>query len=543
MKQPDASAKWILLAGGGDEDLENWRIRFDQLERRISSFPNLAPFIGVNLQQQSTLDSALALLERCDGNMPILAIINADLNSINNDPNLDSPAVQLMRHLHQQAKIPVLVNTEDPAESALRCVLECAERQLWSNKTPRGETIDRALAVALNNLVESNKHRRLIIRVAPNSITYRIMFGAYTYTPREKPYVTPLTVNQLFQDAENYTPITRETNWLKDVSELARASFNHMISEPLGPAMVSLIERIYHWDTSPPDDAPLLDLRFEFNLDEYGGARYFSLPFELFCTQQENLNERHYLCRQIPMARRLHLDESIAANDADRRFINGKTKKRLLFIGIDFEGQILIEPEDGAPTTARSQSVESLPSIVEEKRLLRTLAARSNGELVVDVAETSNLRGIALIEYLQTKVTDGNYDILHFAGHSITIGSTTALIVPGETRTLGQQISMHMVRKWIKDGHCKLLVLSSCSAASPLAARIAMEGGAMGMLAFRWPVDDSQCTRFIKHFYEEFCKPSNKHGFAGAYRRACEGTHAEKPWLPTWASAVAVVRD
>ncbi|MNN73860.1 CHAT domain protein [compost metagenome] len=92
-------------------------------------------------------------------------------------------------------------------------------------------------------------------------------------------------------------------------------------------------------------------------------------------------------------------------------------------------------------------------------------------------------------------------------------------------------------------GKCKLLVLSSCSGASVRTALEVMRAGAAGVLAFRWQVEEESCALYIERFYDVYLDAAQPKGLAEAYRYACKAAQGDAGDLPTWASAMAIVRD
>lgn len=107
--------------------------------------------------------------------------------------------------------------------------------------------------------------------------------------------------------------------------------------------------------------------------------------------------------------------------------------------------------------------------------------------------------------------------VFHFAGHSMTDANETALVVaagsgggvPGFARMGADQISRMDLK------HCRLAVLSACSAEKPklleerpssgLATALLM-AGVRGVLAPRWDLDSDVALTYSKNFYETLDK-------------------------------------
>ena len=148
-----------------------------------------------------------------------------------------------------------------------------------------------------------------------------------------------------------------------------------------------------------------------------------------------------------------------------------------------------------------------------------------------------------LLRELEDQVTTGDFDIVHFAGHSVTLdgGGGTFLILPGKSGE-GIAVSVREIAEWIRQGGCNLVfVLSSCSGSSLRTAIETMRAGAKAALGFRWDVNDRACVEYFRRFYTEYL--GNKKTIPEAYCEACRRISVSQRGVPIWASAVAVVRD
>lgn len=541
MDQPAAIPNWILLAGGGDDDSEFWRSQFDLLKSHRATRPDICSFIGLELSHGQDLEAAYEAIQQHSHHLPVLVVINAELRSRVQTGSTELPVISLIRRLQQLGSVPLIVKTENPPDAVLRSVIEHPNRLLWSDTPPAGETVDSALALALEDLAQPTSIRRLIISIAPSSSKFRIMFGSYTYTPQSVPHKALEGVVGLINDSEYKPHPSNEPEWLIKIQPVADRVFARMISEPLGTPITKLIQETHLRPRTPNNGLTWLDLRFEIEPDRFDGYTLFNLPFELIGTAHTDLLKKRHLCRHTPMARRLILDESPFIRKSEKNIsdTNGaNATKRLLFIGINARGDLTIKREN----ETKSTTIPALKHIATEKEYLLSLAERLKGRLVVEIAEVTRKRNKTLRAYLREKIYKGHYDIIHFAGHGDTVDGTAFLAFPDRDQQV-KRFSMESVSDWISGGDCKLLVLSSCNGASEDSAKAAMEAGAAGMLAFRWPVDDEQCVTFIQHFYDAYFDEATSHSISEAYRCACERTYRDEPEKPTWASAMAVVRD
>lgn len=543
MEQPAQNSNWILLAGGDDVDEECWADRIQQLHRHEQKYPRIKPFVGAPFRHVFNLENAQQEIER-SSTLPGLMIVDAKPAPQTGKKKSSAAAVELLNWLAEHAPIPVLVVTEDPSEAVQRCVLERPERLMWSNEIGKRRDGGADLAVVLDSVAAATQRRRLIIEVAEKSVRYRIQFGPHDFKSPERPYKNESDINSLLKRVENFSPYLgnqRVSDWLESLSDMGRKAFDVMVAETVGPPIATLIQRARDQEgVSSGDGLAWMDLRFDFNVSDKQSAAFFSLPFELSCNAGVNADDRRYLCQRIPMARRLHMEGVDSTSDWEQTASRQNGPLRLLFIGANFSGTISFQPEDGGDDIP-SVTLAPLESVADELAHLQTLAKRLDGRLVVE--DVPPRTGYELLDYLEEKVTGGGYDILHFSGHSHSIRDSTMLVLPGKEEGEGLQLSIRLVGRWMKAGNCKLLVLSSCNGASVRTALEVMRAGAMGVLAFRWQVEERTCARFIRRFYAAYFDVSNTQGFAEAYRRACAGSHDESRGSPTWASALAVVRD
>lgn len=543
MEHPAQTTHWILLASGSDTEEACWADRIQQLARHEQAYPLIKPFIGATLHRQSTLEDARQELEK-GTTAPGLVIVDAGLASRAAQGEPGPAAVELLNWLAERAPLPVLVVTENPSEAVQRCVLERSERLMWSNEIGNKRDGGADLAAVLNCMAAATLHRRLIIEVAEKSARYRIQFGPHDFKSPEKPYKRQPDITSLLKRVEKFSPYLdnqKVSDWLESLSTLGREAFEVMVSETLGAPIAPLIQRARDQDTlSAGDGMSWMDLRFDFNVADQQSAAFFSLPFELSCNTDFEASNRRYLCLRIPMARRLRLEGASPASDWNQAATRPAGPLRLLFIGANFSGTIAFQPEDGGADLP-NVTLGPLGTIADELKNLRSLAEDQAGRL--EVVEAPAHTGYELMDYLEREVSRGGYDILHFSGHSTSIGGSTMLVLPGDEEGQGLQLSIRLVGSWMKKGNCKLLVLSSCKGGSVRTALEVMRAGAMGVLAFRWQVEEKSCSRFMKRFYAAYFDPANTQGFAEAYRQACAGAHDEARGTPTWASALAVVRD
>ncbi|KRC71834.1 hypothetical protein ASE30_13840 [Achromobacter sp. Root83] len=553
MEQPATGTNAILLVSMNDEHEDDWATNLAQLHRHVQQYPAIAPFVGARLSRRTTLESAKALLERWEQSdppiEPRLAIIDARLGSANKRGKPGAAAVELLEWIAKRSNLPVLVLAVDPPEIVQRYVLERPEVFMWTSDPSNVSNSGAEVAIVLTCLtpLAPKRRRRLIIRVGEHSITYRMQMGRHEYSSQDMPYKERDRISALVGRIETFSPYSGETKapqWLKDLSGVGEDVFSAMVTHSLGAPIAKLIQRARDEEVSPGAGAFAgLDLRFEFNLASQEVSRLFNLPFEM--GREFGADSGRYLCLELPMARRLHLEGTAPALRWEQDARAPGQPVRLLFMDASsVYGTVSFRREDGGPALPATE-FGPLRSVAKERQHLRDLAAQAPGHLHIDDVrdqQESALVGAELQKRIEERLKTGNYDIFHFAGHSVSLGDSTMLVLPGEDGE-GWQLSIRLIGQWMEAGKCKLLVLSSCSGASVRTALEVMRAGAAGVLAFRWQVEEESCALYIERFYDVYLDAAQPKGLAEAYRYACKAAQGDAGDLPTWASAMAIVRD
>lgn len=528
---------WILLASADDTYLDYWKGRINNLVPHIEEFPRLLSIVNARWDKRSTLESAKDQLSTA-AQPPILMIVDAKLRAMSEHYDAGCAAIELLKWLTFRASAPALITTIKPPDPVLCYALQHPEVFIWTAEV--GEPCSPVeLATVLSSLATGVSNRRLILEVGEQCMKYRLQVGSCTFASDEMPYQKR---NRIIDEIARFKRLQEKKadgneELLYNLRDIGKRAFDLMVFDSLGAPISDLILRACddeYW--SRADRASRLDLRLEFDVSNLLGSEFFCLPLEL---GSHHCSIDSVLCTSIPMARRVRMPikRSTAANTsaAQKRF----GPLRVLFLGVDASGVVSIQPEDGSRRLP-SSDVQPLQSVNLERANLNSLELSRRLE-VVDVPP---LAGMALLDEVRKMLLESHYDILHFSGHSISIGEdSTFLIIPGCKAGKSEQLSIRQVGQWMKDGNCKLLVLSSCTGASVRTAVEVMRAGAEGVLAFRWEVEEKSCARFIDYFYHAYVEVFDNEGVPEAYRRACASARAEIGGTPTWASAVAVVND
>jgi hypothetical protein len=181
---------------------------------------------------------------------------------------------------------------------------------------------------------------------------------------------------------------------------------------------------------------------------------------------------------------------------------------------------------------------------------LTTLAARGGGLLAVDKIDLSdkadNPGGRDGAEWaLLSKLKKGRYDIVHFAGHSLTTkDALTLLVLPSDRLGEAEAVAVETFANAAADGGARLVYLSSCQGSSANTVASLAQRGVPHVLGFRWNVEDDRAADFAQLFYAElFGSPPA--AICASFRTACQGVYKPQQieLSPIWASPILAMRS
>ncbi|MFM0631220.1 CHAT domain-containing protein [Paraburkholderia xenovorans] len=459
-------------------------------------------------------------------------------------------AIELLDWLGEnQPAVPVLVVTMVQVEGLELEVLKrknVALVNLFADYT----NVETAFARALASLVTPAEQgrRRITVEIGETSAHYHIMDGSNESANAKYEYRKPRELDTLINAADRFMPFLPghviNTKWQEELRDLGNRLFqSSLISETIGPHIADML-RITPDGTM--DKSLKVDVRFEINVNPDETARLFSLPLEL--VNPDDVSE-NFLCTRIPMARRIRL--GAGREDQTSRASGAADPKppdhplRILFVDASTNGSVSFTHERTGEKTP-AMTLGSLENTTGELEALKKLAARSRGHALEPPTVLGGGRrspvGDKLLERVEDELLDGHYDVLHFAGHSVSIEGNggTFLIFPDRDGG-ARPVSVRQVAGWMRRGHCRLAVLSSCGGSSLRTAIETMRNGAEAVIGFRWDVNDAVCIDYFKAFYRAFALEHRS--LPEAYHDACRAVEASAHGSPLWASAIAVVRD
>jgi CHAT domain-containing protein len=263
---------------------------------------------------------------------------------------------------------------------------------------------------------------------------------------------------------------------------------------------------------------------------------------------EDDFTQNPFVLVNAPIARRMKVAKLYAAPRPQQEL----RAARVLFIrsqvgenrpggtGVDIAPVRERDPETGGFRLSDFE-FRRLKNIDRELNDLKALAAKDCTIFTLEVLDLSAFadpQGAAAL--LLNKLTLNRYDVVHFAGHSLTTrDGLTLLVVPGGKAGQAEGMSVHDFAEGVATAGARLVYLSSCEGSSANAVANLAQRDIAHVIGFRWDVDDERAADFAKCFYSDlFGKQSSS--ICQAFRTACRGVyepmHIEAS--PIWASAI-----
>ncbi|MGF6743936.1 CHAT domain-containing protein [Paraburkholderia atlantica] len=513
----------------------------EQLEDALGRFPMLARYVDPRIKRKSCARNARDALDPlyAEAIKPALIVMDAWLSE---EPNRrlqrrEKPAVDLLAWLESELPdIPVLVASWEPGELVQRKALGRMNTGLLTLKEDSGPEDDSAMAFAEAlaglSIVGTATRRRYTIDVGSKSASYRVFNDGYKIIASgEIGYRDNTIIDEIAKG------ITEKEPDMLQLRAWGRILFDMLIEDTVGNHFTEILRNPTLKVGASNID---IELRFEIGFETPDREKIFSLPFEL--ANQHN----SFLCSRVPTARRLRLAAVNGIASVSPPVASTVTPYgcRVLFVKSLVSNTVKVADEKGTPLGAYRFS--KLGNIDTELEILRhfqdSQGKRYVGSLTIIGDENPPLVGRALRDRLKNLLTEEEFDIVHFAGHSFKHDGdgSTYLVLPD---TPGEALAVNVtsLAAWLPEGGCHLMVLSSCEGASVLTAMETMKRGAEGMIGFRWKVEDNLCADYFDEFYRSYLWSGRS--IAESFRDASVGVHSGVRQVPTWASAVAVLRD
>jgi CHAT domain-containing protein len=193
-------------------------------------------------------------------------------------------------------------------------------------------------------------------------------------------------------------------------------------------------------------------------------------------------------------------------------------------------------------------SFRKLKNIDIELQSLKDLEKRVGverlGVRVVNLSEPCNAGDSA--GCLERILKEEKFDIVHFAGHSIsnTIGTLakTLLVLPGAEKGKASKMRIEDFAELAGLAEACLVYLSSCEGSSARSVLSLVQHGVPHALGFRCDVEDDKAAKFARDFYESLFTGVS---MCTAFRNACSAARRaleDEDRSPIWASPILVAQ-
>jgi CHAT domain-containing protein len=125
-------------------------------------------------------------------------------------------------------------------------------------------------------------------------------------------------------------------------------------------------------------------------------------------------------------------------------------------------------------------------------------------------------------DVIAERLSKNRFDIIHFAGHSITTDDgLTLLVLPGMQPGEAEQLIAASFAEFASKAGARLVYLSSCHGSSANSVASLAERNVPCVLGFRWDVDDADAAGFATRFYAGLFEKGLT--ICKAFRDACFG--------------------
>jgi CHAT domain len=332
--------------------------------------------------------------------------------------------------------------------------------------------------------------------------------------------------------------------WSRRIHDDGALLFRDLIIATLGPGL------FYHLELSA---GGLRSLAFRFRVED---VSLYCAPFEATVRlsglppmgTEDDFTQNPFVLINAPIARRMKVANLYAATRPQREL----RAARVLFIRSQVgesragtTGWDIARVQERDPETGRFRlsdfEFRRLENIDRELNDLKALAAKDCTIFTLEVLDLSAVddpRGAEAL--LMEKLTLTRYDVVHFAGHSLTTrDGLTLLVLPGGKPGQAEGMSVHTFAEGAAAAGVRLVYLSSCQGSSANAVANLAQRDVAHVIGFRWDVDDERAADFARYFYNDlFGRQSSS--ICNAFRTACRGVYEPRQIeaSPIWASPI-----
>jgi hypothetical protein len=319
--------------------------------------------------------------------------------------------------------------------------------------------------------------------------------------------------------AKQYNAHRFDTGWAQQLHTNGSTLFVTLVGQLFGRGLYAHLERAA---------GGLSGLAFRFHVSE---PSLFGTPFEAMVRLSgvggdgpvDEFRQNPFMLLYAPITRRIRVNP-ISTAPAKKKISN--TLPRLLFIRAQ-PGEHPVSPTDYDLLTVKRLDGEL--QVLEFKKLANIDRERSElcsydkKHIKFRELDLSTTRGAQpASKTISDLLSKERFDIIHFAGHSITTpDGLTLLVLPGMQPGDAEELIAESFADLAAKAGAQLVYLSSCQGSSANSVASLAQREVPCVLGFRWDVDDADAADFAKRFYGGLFK--NRLSICKAFRDACFG--------------------
>lgn len=344
--------------------------------------------------------------------------------------------------------------------------------------------------------------------------------------------------------------LTVAPHWLREWRHVGQQLFRDLILRSLGTGLFYHIERAA---------GGLNGLAFRFRVKD---PKLHNAPFEatVRISDHSDAEDSRFVLVHAPVARWMGTQilrtrrEAVAAETVSR-------PARMLFIrsqvgdddapSIPDTLPVLGPPGPDGLRQVRNYAFRRLKNIDLEHKFLASLP---QGKL--EKLEPLDLEGDECRKDPSKAIRDAlsvsedapikpKYDIIHFAGHSLTADGQTLLVLPGATSGEAYAMPVEQFAEYVAPTSARLVYLSSCQGGSAQSVVHLAQRGVPHVIGFRWDVQDRDAADFAVQFYTELMGKDKWATISAAFQSTCNAVYTKlqrKDETPIWASPILIAQ-
>jgi hypothetical protein len=328
----------------------------------------------------------------------------------------------------------------------------------------------------------------------------------------------PSNIDVLRLMANQYKTQRFDPGWAQQLHTNGSTLFVTLVVQLFGRGLYDHLERAV---------GGLSGLAFRFHVSE---PNLFGTPFEAMVRLSgvggdgplDEFRQNPFMLLYAPITRRICVNP---ISPAPIKKKGKKTLPRLLFIRAQ-PGEHPASPGQDLLTTKKLDGeiqvleFRKLDNIDREREMLCLYDGKHVDLKELNLSDTRGKKSAA--ESIDEKLSKERFDIVHFAGHSITTtDGLTFLILPGMQPGEAEQLVAESFARLASKAGARLVYLSSCHGSSANSVATLAQRDVPCVLGFRWDVDDVDAADFATKFYEGLFEKGLS--ICKAFRDACFG--------------------